>query len=287
MTSMTTTPLVTIAIPCYNHEQYVQDSIQSIIDQSYSNIELIIIDDGSKDNSVLKIQELISICINRFSRFEFRYRENKGLCNTLNEALKWANGEYFCTLASDDMIQPEKIELQIQALREYPEAIACFGGVNIIDKHNKIIDQRVRSFKKTCFSEIFLNQHDLPASSQMIDTATLQTVGGFNPQTKIEDWDLLLRLSNLDKEIIYIPYPLVNYRSHDENMSKNQDMMYEEMLKIAMQYRDHKLYPSAVYTIQKIIKIRPLRKESPIKSLMLRCKYYLIYLQNRYFSKQS
>ena len=51
MTSMTTTPLVTIAIPCYNHEQYVQDSIQSIIDQSYSNIELIIIDDGSKDNS--------------------------------------------------------------------------------------------------------------------------------------------------------------------------------------------------------------------------------------------
>ena len=156
MTSMTTTPLVTIAIPCYNHEQYVQDSIQSIIDQSYSNIELIIIDDGSKDNSVLKIQELISICTNRFSRFEFRYRENKGLCNTLNEALKWANGEYFCTLASDDMIQPEKIELQIQALREYPEAIACFGGVNIIDKHNKIIDQRVRSFKKTCFSEIFL-----------------------------------------------------------------------------------------------------------------------------------
>ena len=72
MTSMTTTPLVTIAIPCYNHEQYVQDSIQSIIDQSYSNIELIIIDDGSKDNSVLKIQELISICTNRFSRFEFR-----------------------------------------------------------------------------------------------------------------------------------------------------------------------------------------------------------------------
>lgn len=89
----------------------------------------------------------------------------------------------------------------------------------------------------------------------MIDTATLQKVGGFNPQTKIEDWDLLLRLSNLDKEIIYIPYPLVNYRSHDENMSKNQDMMYEEMLKIVMQYRDHKLYPSAVYTIQKIIKL--------------------------------
>ena len=55
---MTTTPLVTIAIPCYNHEQYVQDSIQSVIDQSYSNIELIIIDDGSKDTTLLQIKEI-------------------------------------------------------------------------------------------------------------------------------------------------------------------------------------------------------------------------------------
>ncbi|EPK1752121.1 glycosyltransferase family 2 protein, partial [Acinetobacter baumannii] len=95
------TPLVSIVIPCYNHVDYVQDCIQSIIDQTYQNIELIIIDDGSKDESVLKINEMLKKCENRFSRFEFRHRPNKGLSATLNEALEWCQGEYFATLASD------------------------------------------------------------------------------------------------------------------------------------------------------------------------------------------
>lgn len=82
-------PLVSIVIPCYNHEKYVQESIQSVIEQDYDNIELIIIDDGSSDNSVTKIKEMIQVCQKRFKRFEFRHRPNKGLCATLNEALAW------------------------------------------------------------------------------------------------------------------------------------------------------------------------------------------------------
>ena len=88
-------PLVSVVIPCYNHEQFVQDSIQSVIDQTYRNIELIIIDDGSKDGSVEKIQEMVDICEQRFTRFEFRSRPNKGLSSTLNEALEWCKGKYF------------------------------------------------------------------------------------------------------------------------------------------------------------------------------------------------
>jgi len=81
-------PLVSVVIACYNHEFFVQDSIQSVIDQTYQNIELIIIDDGSKDGSVKKIQEMIPNCQQRFIRFEFRHRLNKGLSATLNEALE-------------------------------------------------------------------------------------------------------------------------------------------------------------------------------------------------------
>lgn len=80
-------PLVSVVIPCYNHENYVQECIKSAIEQDYENIELIIIDDGSKDESVNKIQELVPGCEKRFCRFEFRTRPNKGLCKTLNEAL--------------------------------------------------------------------------------------------------------------------------------------------------------------------------------------------------------
>ena len=86
-------PLVSVVIACYNHENFVQDCIKSVVAQTYDNIELIIIDDGSKDSSVEKISELIDVCQNRFSRFEFRHRSNKGLTATLNEALERRQGE--------------------------------------------------------------------------------------------------------------------------------------------------------------------------------------------------
>ena len=105
-------PLVSVAIPCYNHERFVQDSIQSIIDQTYQNIELIIIDDGSRDGSVEKIKEMIPACQERFVRFEFRHRPNKGLSATLNEALEWCEGKYFSALASDDIVLKNKIDKQ-------------------------------------------------------------------------------------------------------------------------------------------------------------------------------
>ncbi len=68
-------PLVTVVIPSYNHQNFVQDSIRSIIQQSYQNIELLVIDDGSSDQSIEKIKEMVEQCEERFVRFEFRYRQ--------------------------------------------------------------------------------------------------------------------------------------------------------------------------------------------------------------------
>ena len=124
-------PLVTIAIPSYNHGQYIQDAIKSALNQSYENIELIIIDDGSTDTSIEKIKPLIAQCKERFVRFEFRYRANRGLCNTLNEALEWAEGQFFCTLASDDIIFPEKTRLQLEAFQQDPDIVCICGGITL------------------------------------------------------------------------------------------------------------------------------------------------------------
>lgn len=109
-------PLVTIVIPSYNHSKYVINSIQSIIDQDYDNIELLVIDDGSTDNSVEVISNFIECnkISDRFYRFKFIHRENKGLCATLNEGLKWSNGLYFSPFASDDIALPYKISYLVE-----------------------------------------------------------------------------------------------------------------------------------------------------------------------------
>ena len=274
-------PLVTIAIPSYNHSKYIQDSIKSAIQQTYKNIELIIIDDGSKDNSITKIQELITQCQDRFVRFEFRYRENKGLCNTLNEALEWSNGDYFCTLASDDMMLPEKTKLQLDAFLADSSAVSICGGFYSIDENNKIIQSNINAYREYTFYPIFMHRFNLPASSQMTKSHALKEVGGFNPNTTVEDWDLWLKLTKKYGKIIYIPYGLIHYRSHEDNLSKKLDVMFDALIKIIKNYKNEPNYELAVYRINKQYKVRPYQRKSPIKALILRLKYYIKYLFKR------
>lgn len=270
--------LVTIAIPCYNHEVIVQDSIRSVINQTYKNIEFIIIDDGSTDQSVNKIKEMLIECEQRFTRFEFRDRPNKGLCNTLNEALEWAQGDYFCVIASDDQMLPEKTSLQISSFKS--DTVGVFGGVNIINNKNQILSSRVREYSETGFEDILLNKHDLPASSQMFKTDILRQVGGYNPNVKVEDWDLLLRMSKLNKKMVYIPQLLINYRKHDSNISSDNTFMYTEMIKILDQYVDEPKYAQALYIVKKRLLVNPMKKISKLKAFFLKIKILLEYKFN-------
>lgn len=278
MDSLLDTPLVTIAIPCYNHAVFVQDSIRSVINQTYKNIELIIIDDGSTDQSVNKIKEILIECEQRFTRFEFRDRPNKGLCNTLNEALEWAQGDYFCVIASDDQMLPEKTSLQISSFKS--DTVGVFGGVNIINNKNEILSSRVREYSETGFEDILLNKHDLPASSQMFKTDILRQVGGYNPNVKVEDWDLLLRMSKLNKKMVYIPQLLINYRKHDSNISSDNTFMYTEMIKILDQYVDEPKYAQALYIVKKRLLVNPMKKISKLKAFFLKIKILLEYKFN-------
>ena len=268
-------PLVTVVIPSYNHSKYIQQAIQSVIEQTYERIELIVIDDGSSDESVNKINEMFNNCQHRFIRIEFRSRPNKGLCTTLNEALTWAKGEYFSVLASDDQMLPEKTQLQVKAFKS--DIVGVFGGVNIIDQQNKVISSRVREYSETGFEDIFLNKHDLPASSQIFITDVLRQVGGYNPKVKVEDWDLLLRMAKLNKKMVYIPHPLIYYRKHDSNVSSDPTFMYEEMSKILDQYANEPQYAQARYIVKKRLLIMPLKKKNKLKAFLLRIKVFLEY----------
>ena len=235
-------PLVSIVIPCYNHAQFVQETIQSVIDQDYENIELIIIDDGSKDNSVDVIQEMIPACEERFVRFEFRYRPNKGLCATLNEALEWCEGEYFSPIASDDVFFKNKTSVQVEFLKNNPCCSGVFGSVKILNNKENTIRLPDKIFN---FNDIFLHKHKFYACTQLLVTEDVKKVNGYDEDLIIEDWSMWLKLSFEGRSLACTKQLYGQYRHHDGNTIKKIELMHEGCLKVLDKYISHKLYKKA------------------------------------------
>ena len=130
-------PLVSVLIPVYNHEKYVQDTINSIIKQTHKNIELIVLDDGSKDSSFEKIKELKEKCEKRFVNIHIGTKENEGMCATLNKMLDFSNGKYIYIIASDDLSKPDAIEKEVLFLENNPDYSLVVGDNEIIDGDSK------------------------------------------------------------------------------------------------------------------------------------------------------
>lgn len=225
ITSENKNPLVSIVIPCYNHAQYVQETIQSVIDQDYENIELIIIDDGSKDNSVDVIKEMISACEKRFVRFEFRHRQNKGLCATLNEALEWCEGDYLSCIASDDIMLQDKTSYQVSYLNANKKAIGVFGGIYILDDAKGNIKTSLRKARRNNFNDIFTYKHHLPAPTQMLRSAAVRDVGGYREDLIIEDWSMWIFLTEHGGTLDYVEKIFTKYRRHSGNLSGRFQVM--------------------------------------------------------------
>ncbi|RYY80800.1 MAG: glycosyltransferase [Moraxellaceae bacterium] len=275
MNIMPQQPLVSIIVPCYNHQDYIQACIESIIGQSYPNLEFIIIDDGSKDSSAEKIKALENQCKARFSRFEFRVRPNKGLSATLNEGLAWIKGEYFCVIASDDLMTADKVAIQIRYALKNPEITSIYGSVQLIDEHGDLRQKKQLDYQEYGFDEIFLNRFTLYAPTQMHKTKDFLSLGGFNEQTKIEDWDILLRLAKANKKIVCVPELLAYYRMHANNTFNQHDLMLRELLKIIQLYREEPLFKLARLNILRINKLKPMKKVNKLHYYLLKLTYAL------------
>lgn len=243
--------LVSVIIPCYNHENFIQAAIQSIIDQTHKNIELIIIDDGSKDNSIKKIKYMISVCQERFVRFDFRSRCNKGLCATLNEALNWCNGKFFFALASDDIAMPHKIERQLHELNKIndPDVVGIFSKIIPFSQTPPQFAQpkiRRSSVQMYDFLDVFLRRSKLPAPSALLCLKSVKEIGGYNEKIKIEDFYMWLKLTHNGKKLIYIDEAVTLYRRHEKNTSKKSELMLRGVMDVLEPYSKHPRYTEAV-----------------------------------------
>lgn len=237
-------PLVTIAVPSYQHEKFIQDSILSIINQDYLNIELIIIDDGSSDSSVNKIEELIETCEKRFVRFEFRHRPNRGLCATLNEALEWARGDFFSPIASDDVLKEKKISFLV-GMHQEVEAAVIFGSAEVIDENNKIKKEIINQ-KEHFFNDLIQFKNMPLAAGSLMRTNKIRSVGGFDESIKLEDLYMWLKLTQANEKLISYPEIVVSYRDHDNNTVKNHKSMHNYRCEVISLFNQHELFNEAM-----------------------------------------
>ncbi len=239
-------PLVTMVIPAYNHARYVKKCIESAIAQDYANIELIIIDDGSADDTVSVIEGMSAHCQARFVRYEFRSRPNKGHSATLNEAIQWANGKYFSYMGSDDILYPCKISRLVEIINDRPSLSVIFSGAEVIDEHSAVTSLKKNNAAVCSFDDVFILKYHLVAPSTLINLNALKVVGGYDEANCIEDWYMWLKLADADHKIAVIPDILVKYRQHGQNMSSNSTKMFESRKRIIEAYQEHRLYPQAM-----------------------------------------
>lgn len=255
--------LVTVCIPAYNHEKFVADSIKSIIDQTYQNIELYIVNDGSTDNSHEEISKLNDACKNRFVNFEYINRENRGLTPTLNEVLSKCSGEYFMMMASDDIALKDKIEKQVNCLNENSEYGICFGKAIGLDENSQRIDKyknKYKNYKLLHTFEDLIVSNTIIAPTVMLRTSTLVEVGGYDERYKLEDLPLWLKMSK-KAPAKYIDEDLIYYRDHDSNVSKDRLFMIEEERRILMDWKDDPSFTKAIdkhnlYTFSLLVKMK-------------------------------
>lgn len=239
--------LVTVAMPAYNHEKYIEEAINSTIEQSYKNIEFIIIDDGSKDNTKEIIKRLENRCKERFANFIYEEQENKGISYTLNKILNMAKGEYFIIISSDDTQTENRVEDNIKFFEENPEYDFCYAGYNDIDDNGNIINITFpdKSFDLD-FEDLIFRKRYFSYFVYMSRTAILKELGGYISGIKIEDLELALRVTYKNKKAKYLNKVLYNHRLHEENTIKKLLYMKEGMFEIFDIYKNYEKYNEVI-----------------------------------------
>jgi glycosyltransferase involved in cell wall biosynthesis len=256
---MLSTPLVSIIIPSYNHSKYIKECIESVINQTYENIELIVIDDGSRDDSTDIIAELA----NRY-RFKYYFQSNIGLSATLNRGLfEYVSGDFCSFIASDDKMLPNRIELLVKKFNDLAngDVAAIYSDGYLINEHGQRVDLFSRKYPLSIWSNVhksLIIENWIGALSLLFRTSCLKKIGGFDASLKVEDYDMLLRISFM-YQIVYLDAPLFEYRWHGANFSVDETRMKAEFAKIVDKHQDLKRYTNfkssiLKYDILKIIK---------------------------------
>ncbi|MFJ3482831.1 glycosyltransferase family 2 protein [Pseudomonas sp. NPDC090202] len=236
-------PLVSVLVPCFNHEHYIEECLKSILSQDYDNFEVIVVNDGSTDSSAERIEAL-----RQLHGFQFYQQENQGVSAALNNALSHARGEFVITHDSDDVMLAGRLRRQVAYMQEHPEVGLLGAKVIYIDsagkplKHKKTTGGPVR---RLSFDQLLADAYAVGAPVAMYRREAIDKVGGYDPSIKVQDFQMTLRIAEAGYQVDILPDNVTLYRRHETNISKTaykSQLTYD--LKVIEAYIDNPAYES-------------------------------------------
>jgi glycosyltransferase involved in cell wall biosynthesis len=204
--------LVSVVIPCYNHGLYLEETVQSVLNSSYEKIEIIIVDDGSEDNS----KEIAKTLCSKYGNVSYYYQDNGGPSVARNYGISQSSGEYILPLDADDLISERYIQEAVNKLNEDPEVKVVYAKAEKFGKVNK-------PWKLKTFSLFNLALDNLIYVSAIFRKSDWERVNGYTENKVLvrEDWEFWIKVLKDGGKVIQLPFVGFYYRIHTTSRRKS------------------------------------------------------------------
>lgn len=218
-------PKVSIIIPSFNNEKYIGYAISSVLNQTYQNIEIIVVDDNSQDDT----EKVVKSFENKDLTY-IKLNKNMGASAAKNIGIQKSTGEYIAFLDSDDMYDKDKIDAQIDIIEldnsQGSDVGVVYCGIKIIDENAKVISEILAEGREWDG----INNGDFIGATALVKRECFDNIGLFDPNLKyFEDMDLYFRIHKNGYNFNFAQKPLYLYRIHANNVSKNREILLENI----------------------------------------------------------
>jgi len=243
-------PLVSVIVPCFNAQRFIVETLDSIFHQTYTNIEVIVIDDGSIDATI----ELISRykCTSK-AKLHLYMQGHCGPSAARNKGIWSAEGDFIAFLDADDYWMPRKLEMQLPLMTQSKDCVFSHSPEQVVDEKGQQVGLSQRKLAvPDSYLESLLVVNCVSTSTVVARTTAVKSVGGFDSSFRTcEDWDLWIRLAQLGS-IAYLDEPMTAYRLHSANTHADIDQMRKDINHF---YTKHSAIIPDVGTSHKLTKI--------------------------------
>ena len=222
-------PLVTVGVASFNNAAYLRETLESIRLQTYSHVELLIVDDASRDDSVAVAEAWLAEHPDVNGRL-IRHATNLGVCRVCNDVVTQAQGEFICIIGSDDVYLPDKLAQQVPLLlNATPNIGVVFGDIVRMDSAGNPLDAPA-DLSPTHSGDVFLpllQVNFVSAMSALVRRSCYDTVGLYDETLAYEDWDMWLRIAR-EYHFLHAPQLIARYRIHSGSATFNRRVQIAE-----------------------------------------------------------